>query len=290
MDIFALGLGYCALRLLRSHPRLAVAGTVRSREAANNLIESGIEAFVFDGRTHEIDPATLASCGAARTILASAPPQESGDPFLPFFADNLKSSPNIKRIIYLSTVGVYGDWRGDWVDETSPLLATSPRGRQRIRAEAQWQAFGERAGVAVDILRLAGIYGPGRNILVKLRDGSARRLVKPGQVFNRIHVDDIARVIVKLNERDGAGEIWNVADEEPSPPQDVVSHGARLLGCPLPPVEAIEEAAMSEMSATFYAENKRVSVEKLRNRLGIRLLYPTYREGLRALFESGEGR
>jgi nucleoside-diphosphate-sugar epimerase len=193
-------------------------------------------------------------------------------------------------VVYLSSVGVYGDRGGARVDEASPPSPSSPRSWRRLDAEGQWRAFGEARGVPVDILRLAGIYGPGRNALVNLRAGAARRVVKPGQTFNRIHVDDIAEVAVRLIEAGGAGGIWNVADEEPAPPQDVVAFAATLLGIAPPPEEAFETAPLSPMARSFYDENRRVCVDKLRRELDFRWLHPTYREGLRALAAAGEGR
>lgn len=285
MDIFAFGLGYCALRLAQRQSHLWVEGTVRSQESVKHLGENGIRAYVFDGQGFNSE--TLAACQSAKTILVSGPPGAGGDPFLGAFEAGLTESHNLERVIYLSTVGVYGDWAGDWVDETSALRTASLRGRQRVAAEVAWQSFGSRAGVPVDILRLAGIYGPARNTLIKLREGSARRIVKPGQVFNRIHVDDIANVIMKIVTSGGRGEIWNVADEEPSAPQDVIVYGALLLGLPVPPEEAFDATTISEMSASFYSENRRVSIGKIKSRLAIKLLYPTYREGLNALAIEG---
>ena len=285
MRLFAFGLGYSARRIVRL-PAIEASGTVRSAEAAEALRGEGIQAFVFDG----VQPGLAAALAQAKAILISVPPVLSGDPVLRAFAREISAAPDLTRILYLSTIGVYGDWGGAWIDETSETRTTSPRGRWRLAAEAQWRALGEARGVAVDILRLAGIYGPGRNALARLREGDARRIVKPEQVFNRVHVDDIAEVVRLLLAAGGPGGVWNVADEEPAPPQDVIAFAAQLLGLDPPPEEPFEGAALSEMSRSFYEDNRRVSNEKLKRELGFRPLFPTYREGLQALAEAGEGR
>ena len=193
------------------------------------------------------------------------------------------------RVVYLSSVGVYGDRDGAWVDEFERAgagLAARPR---RLAAEREWRAFGEERGAPVDILRLAGIYGPGRNALEKLRRGEARRIVKPGQVFNRIHVDDLAAVAVRLIEAGGPGGLWNVADEEPAPPEDVIVFAAELLGVAPPPIEDFATARLTPMARSFYDDNRRVDVGKLRRELGYRWLYPTYRDGLARLGGGGGG-
>jgi nucleoside-diphosphate-sugar epimerase len=285
--LFAFGLGYSARRIVRL-PAIQASGTVRSAEAAEALRGDGIEAFVFDGV--QADARLAAALAQAQTILISVPPGPSGDPALRAFAREISAAPDLRRILYLSTIGVYGDWGGAWIDEASETRTTSPRGRWRLAAEEQWRALGAARGVPVEILRLAGIYGPGRNALAKLREGDARRIVKSEQVFNRVHVDDIAEVVRLLLGAGGRGGVWNLADEEPAPPQDVIAFAAELLGLDPPPEEPFEGAAMSEMSRSFYEDNRRIRIEKLKRDLGFRPLYPTYREGLRALARAGEGR
>ena len=199
------------------------------------------------------------------------------------FADVIARAPELRRIIYLSTIGVYAETGGAWIDETAATHQVSPRAVHRLEAERRWRDLGAAKGVPVDILRLAGIYGPGRNAILKLREGKARRIVKPGQVFNRIHVEDIARVFWRLVEADGPGGVWNVADEEPAPPQDVFAFAAELIGVPAPPEEDFASADMTPMARAFYEGNRRVSIPKLKRELGYEPLYPTYREGLRAL-------
>jgi nucleoside-diphosphate-sugar epimerase len=186
-------------------------------------------------------------------------------------------------VVYLSTIGVYGDHGGAWIDETAPLNAGNPRGRRRIEAEAAWLARGERLGSPVQVLRLAGIYGPGRSAVDDLRAGVARRLIKPGQVFNRIHVDDIAAAVMAALAHPEATGAFNICDDEPAPPQDVVEYAARRLGLPVPPDLSFEQAQLSEMARSFYAECKRCRNHRARRALGWRPQYPSYREGLDAI-------
>ncbi|MGB2892648.1 MAG: SDR family oxidoreductase, partial [Albidovulum sp.] len=184
---------------------------------------------------------------------------------------------------YLSTTGVYGDHGGGWVDEGTPLLPTTTRGRQRLLAEEQWQALAARSGLPLHIFRLAGIYGPGRGPFEKVRNGIARRIVRDNQYFSRIHVDDIAAVLAASIARPDPGAIYNVADDDPSPPEDVLTEAARLLGLPLPPEVPFEEAEMTPLARSFYAESKRVRNDRIKRELGVRLVYPDYRAGLRRL-------
>ncbi|MGL4439135.1 MAG: NAD-dependent epimerase/dehydratase family protein, partial [Bosea sp. (in: a-proteobacteria)] len=209
---------------------------------------------------------------------------------LPRLGSAIASAPNLGWIGYLSTVGVYGDHQGAWVDETSSLNATSPRGLNRIAAERGWLELGQASGKAVQVFRLAGIYGLGRNQLEAVRAGTARRIVKPGQMFSRIHVEDIAGACLASLKAPNAGAIYNVADNEPTPPQDVIAFAAGLLGLPPPPEEPFTSAVMSPMARSFYMDSRRISNAKLRNVLGYQVRYPTYREGLTALHAAGEGR
>ena len=215
--------------------------------------------------------------------LISIPPDLEGDVVLRHFRDDLAALGDLAWVGYLSTVGVYGDWQGQWVDETSPTRPISERSLRRVQAERAWLDFGKAAGKRVEVFRLAGIYGPGRSVIDTLRAGTARRIVKPGQVFNRIHVDDVARVLAAAIDRDTGHRIYNVSDDEPAPPQDVVAHAAELLGLPVPPEVAYEAAGLAGMAASFWAESKRVGNARIKADLGVELMYPTYREGLRAL-------
>jgi len=288
MTLFALGLGYSARALIDRIGPAGCGGTVRTPAAAAALRAQGLAGFVFDGR--EAEPSLIAEVQRATLLAVSIPPGAEGDPALAALGREIAASRRLRRILYLSTVGVYGDWRGDWVDETSPTRARSPRALRRVEAEAAWRRLGSETGVAVDILRLAGIYGPGRNALERLRAGDARRIVKPDQVFNRIHVEDIAGAALRLIERDAAGDIWNLADREPAPPQDVIAYAAELMGVAPPPEEPFAGAVLSEMARSFYDDNRRVSIGKLEREAGYALAYSTYREGLQALWAAGEGR
>ncbi len=281
MRLFCFGLGYSALHFLSGREDIAASGTVRSQDKADALRADGVDAYVFDGARG--DKALLSALARAQALLISIAPGPSGDPVLAKLASAIAGNAGIARIIYLSTIGVYGDHGGAWVDETSACNPTSERRQARLAAEAQWLALGEIMGAPVHILRLAGIYGPQRNLLERLREGDARRIVKPGQKFNRTHVEDIAQAISLTLAYPGPSAIWNVADEEPAPPQDVIAFAADLLGVEPPPEEAYADAQMTPMARSFYADNKCVGIDKLKRELGFAPKYPTYREGLRSL-------
>jgi nucleoside-diphosphate-sugar epimerase len=287
LNLFVFGLGYTADHLRAARPSASVAGTVRSAEKAAALRAQGIAARRFgpDGADPEIE----ADLARADAVLVSVPPDADGDPVLRRFGETVAASPRIGPILYLSTTGVYGDRGGDWVDENTPVAPESPQSRRRAEAEAGWLALGRRSGKSVGIFRLSGIYGPGRNALQTLAVGTARRIVKPGQVFNRVHVSDIAAALAAFLARPRAGAVYNVSDDEPAPPQDVTAFAAELAGVPPPPETPFAEAQLSPMAAGFYAENKRVRNRLIKDELGVRLSYPTYREGLRALRAAGEG-
>jgi len=219
----------------------------------------------------------------------SAAPGDGGDPLLAHHAEELRAAP-LQWIGYLSTIGVYGNHDGKWIDEETPAEPTSPRGQRRLEAERAWAEFGDSAGVPTGIFRLSGIYGPGRGPLEKLRSGQARAVIKPGQVFNRIHVEDIASAleaaIARAGERHGV-RVYNVTDDEPAPPQDVLDFAADLIGVPRPPRVPFEDADMSPMARSFYSDNKRTSNARMKQELGVTLTYPTFREGIRALAADG---
>ena len=217
-------------------------------------------------------------------LLISAPPGEHGDPVLQLFQDQLQRlSKSLQWVGYLSTTGVYGDRGGDWVDEESPLEPNTVRGQRRLEAERSWLTLHSEFGLPVHLFRLAGIYGPGRNQLLNVRDGNAKRIIKPGQIFSRIHVEDIAGVLAASIAKPHPGRAYNVCDNEPCPPQEVVEYAANLLGLPLPPEIPFEQAELSPMAKSFYADSKRVSNRRIKTELGYKLIYPTYREGLTAL-------
>jgi nucleoside-diphosphate-sugar epimerase len=282
------GLGYCAEHFIAefSGKFEHVVGTVRSAERAAilNAYEAGAaRAVVFAGA--RTTPELNAAIAVADHALISVPPDAAGDLVLAACGDALASARNLRSVVYLSTVGVYGDHGGGWVDERTPPAPVFERSRWRLAAEQAWQEFGARRGIAVAVLRLAGIYGPGQNALLALARGNARRIIKPGQVFNRIHVGDIAQAIDAAFARRAAG-VFNLADDEPSPPADPIVFAAKLLTRDPPPEIPFEEAApaMSELGLSFWRECRRVGNEKLKRALAVNLRYPTYREGLRALF------
>lgn len=283
MRLFILGLGYSARHFVaRFGGSFAhIAGTVR--DPAKRETIAGVEAHPFSGSSP--DRETIERISDADVLLVSIPPGSQGDPAIAAFADTLTAKRS-QKVIYLSTIGVYGDHGGAWVDESTPSQAALDRTRIRLAAEQAWM---EMTHGDVAILRLAGIYGPGRNALATLRAGSARRIVKPGQVFNRIHVDDIANAIMAAVRHRGGGT-WNVCDDEPAPPQDVIAYAAKLMGVAPPAEEPFETAEMSEMARSFYSSSARVSNAKLKHDLGVTLAYPNYRQGLAALWEAGEGR
>ncbi|MGH6673671.1 MAG: SDR family oxidoreductase [Xanthobacteraceae bacterium] len=287
--LLCFGLGYSAEHYigLFGDGFSRIVGTVRGAERAAVLsarLAGRLKALVFDGKTPT--PEIKFAIGEAEAALISIPQDESGDPVLRTFGDAFARAQRLRSLVYLSTVGVYGDCGGGWVDEDTRTAPDSTRGRGRLAAERAWQEFGARHRIPVAILRLAGIYGPGRNALTQIARGDARRIVKPGQVFNRIHVDDIAQAIDAAFARKALG-IFNVADDEPSPPGDQLIFAAQLLGMPPPQEIPYEEAApsMSPLARSFWQECRRVSNDKLKRELGVSLRYPTYREGLRALFE-----
>lgn len=289
MNLFVFGLGYTALHLIRRHRDRfgCVAGTVRSAEKAQALAQEGIAARLF--APGHLDPAIGDDLGRADLLLVSIAPGETGDPVLSAYGQAIASAARPAWIGYLSTIGVYGDHGGAWIDETTPASPTTARARSRVAAEAGWLALAEEAGKAACVLRLGGIYGPGRNALADLKAGTARRIVKPGQVFNRTHVDDIAAAVLASAGRPDGPRLVNVTDDEPAPAQDVVAYAASLAGVAPPPEIAFETAELSPMAKSFYGNNRRVSNARLRGDLGVKLAYPTYREGLHALRQAGEG-
>ncbi|MEL7344649.1 MAG: SDR family oxidoreductase, partial [Pseudomonadota bacterium] len=258
-----------------------VIGTTRSSEKSIGLRARGVEALCFPGS--DLEPAIE----AATHILISAGPDDMGDPVLNHAADALAKARNIQWLGYLSTTGVYGDHDGGWVDENTPLAPSTTRGRNRVAAEAAWTDFAAQASLPLHIFRLAGIYGPGRGPFAKVRAGTARRIIKKKQVFSRIHVEDIARVLAASIARPRSGAIYNVCDDDPAPPQDVIAHAAMLLELPIPSSVDIEDAEMSPMARSFYAESKRVRNDLIKSELGVTLKYPDYRAGLAALLATG---
>ncbi|QUS38531.1 NAD(P)-dependent oxidoreductase [Tardiphaga alba] len=284
MRLFIFGVGYSCEYFLRFHAGDVerIGGTVRSDARRRALASLNADLHIFD--EDHADPLIAERLAEADRIIVSVPPGADGDPVLSRFGQQLAAGT--ARVIYLSTVGVYADHAGGWIDEAATAVADEGRRGLRTRAEAAWQAA---CPDRVSILRLAGIYGPGRNALRNLRDGRAHRIVKPGQVFNRIHVDDIARAINAAVAADKGG-IWNICDDEPAPPQDVVTYAAQLMGMAPPPEQDFDTADLSPMARSFYATSNRISNARLRQELGIDLAFPDYRSGLKALWNAGEGR
>lgn len=252
-----------------------IIGTTRSANKLGDLQESNTTAVVWPGTD------LTEALNSATHILISAAPTETGDPVLAELKDEIaKRATQFAWVGYLSTTGVYGDHAGDWVDEDSPLTPATKRGIARVKAEAAWAAIPD---LPLHIFRLAGIYGPGRGPFAKVRAGTARRIIKKGQVFSRTHVDDIAQVIAASIAHPNPGAAYNVCDDDPAPPEDVIAYAAELLGLPLPPAEDFETADMSPMARSFYAESKKVRNDRIKNELGVKLIYPDYRCGLKAL-------
>lgn len=267
--LFCFGFGYSAGYLARALPEgWQIGGTVRHKDG-----RPGIQLF---GDALDLSQVTH--------LLLSIPPEEAGDPVLSRYRRTLEAARDLRWIGYLSTTGVYGDHGGAMVDETTPTAPTSDRARRRVAAEQEWLAFGAERGVPVQVFRLAGIYGPGRNVLDDLREGTAKRILRPGQLFSRIHVEDIAAVLRAALEGRPRSAIYNVCDDEPAAPAEVVAYAAHLLGVEPPPEIPFEQAALSPMALTFWADNKRVDNRRMKKELGVELIYPSYREGLKALF------
>ncbi|MEQ1900983.1 MAG: SDR family oxidoreductase [Devosia sp.] len=289
MGVFFFGMGYSSLATAKAlhqsiDPAIPISGTMRNEEKIERLADSPYRLHLFDG-TQRCE--TLgADLRKATHVILSIPPGEAGDPAYNLHLPDLDQARDLGWIGYFSTVGVYGDFGGAWIDESAPTRPVNQRSKQRVVVEEQWRDYARRRGVPLLVLRLAGIYGPGRSAFDKLREGTARRIVKKDQVFNRIHVEDIGRVTA-LAARGKLGGTFNLADDEPAPPQDLVAYAAHKLGLPLPPEIAFEKAEMTEMARSFYSDNKRVSNKAIKAALGIELRYPTYREGLDAILEGG---
>ena len=275
--LLSFGHGYSARALSRIllAQDWRVIGTTRNEEKAVGMMNDGIEPRIWPGA--DMAPAL----NGATHLLISAAPDDAGDPVLAALHDEIAArAGQFEWVGYLSTTGVYGDHGGDWVDETTPLTPSTKRGIARVQAESAWAAIPD---LPLHIFRLAGIYGPGRGPFAKVRAGTARRIIKTDQVFSRTHVADIARVLAASIRNPNPGAVYNVCDNDPAAPQDVIGYAADLLGLPLPPAEDFEKAKMSPMAHSFYAESKKVRNDRITNELGVELLYPDYRSGLKAL-------
>ena len=251
-----------------------IIGTTRSEEKAALLKSEGITPLIWPGNPLPI--------GQATHLLTSVAPSKEGDPVLNEATEVLKAANHLEWVGYLSTTGVYGDHGGGWVDEDASLTPATKRGQARVAAEAAWA----RLGLPLHIFRLAGIYGPGRGPFAKVRAGTARRIIKEGQVFSRTHVDDIAQVVLASIDKPNPGAAYNVCDDNPAPPQDVIAYAAELLGLPIPPEVPFETADMTPMARSFYSDSKKVRNDRIKDELGVKLLYPTYQAGLTALLKA----
>ena len=289
--LFCFGLGYSAVRIAERLMRegWTVSGTTRSAEKQHALNKKGIRAFLFE-RGRPLDDAVEALTGVT-DVLSSVPPDGEGDPVLDHHHDDLVAMEGVRWLGYLSTTGVYGDTGGAAVDETAALHPTTERSRRRVAAEHLWRDLYDINGLPVHLFRLAGIYGPGRSVLDQARAGTARRIEKPGQMFSRIHVDDIASIVRASMARPEPGGVYNVCDDEPAEPSAVVLYACELLGLQPPPVISFSQAAegMSPMALTFWRDNRRIINRRLKEVLRIDLAYPDYRAGLRAILEAERG-
>ncbi|MDP5220432.1 SDR family oxidoreductase [Ruegeria sp. 2205SS24-7] len=277
--LFSFGHGYTARALARdlNPQRWTMIGTTRSQEALGEIAAQGATPLLWPGDVPDLNGVTH--------LLISIAPKADGDPVLNALGNEIAArAGQFNWVGYLSTTAVYGDHGGDWVDEATPPSPTAERGRWRLAAERQWAAIPD---LPLHIFRLAGIYGPGRGPFSKLRRGGLRRIIKPGQVFSRIHVDDISQVLQASMARPDPGAVYNVCDDEPVPPQDVIAYAAELQGLPLPPAVSFDEADLTPMARSFYSENKRVRNTRIKEELGVTLLYPDYRVGLNALAGGG---
>jgi nucleoside-diphosphate-sugar epimerase len=288
MGVFFFGMGYSSRATARAihqlrDPDVPIAGTTRSAEGAEAFADTSYRMHVFNG---EVPGSTLGEdLRQATHVILSIPPDERGDPALNLHRADLDSAKNLQWIGYFSTVGVYGDFGGQWIDETAPTRPVNVRSKQRVEAEQAWRDYAEARGVPLFIERLAGIYGPGRSAFDKLREGTARRIVKKDQVFNRIHVEDIGRITALAALQTLAGT-YNLTDTEPAPPQNLVTYAAEKMGVAPPPEVPFETAKMTEMARSFYSDNKRVSSKRILAALNTTLTYPTYREGLDTIWKS----
>lgn len=275
--LLSFGHGYSARALSRILLPLdwRIIGTTRSDDKAGHLMNEGVEPRIWPGAN------MVPALDTATHLLISAAPDDGGDPVLADLHDEIAArAGQFEWVGYLSTTGVYGDHAGGWVDETTPLTPSTKRGQARVTAEAAWAAIPD---LPLHIFRLAGIYGPGRGPFAKVRQGTAKRIIKQGQVFSRTHVADIARVLAASIARPNPGAAYNVCDDDPAPPQDVIAYAAELLGLPIPPAVDFATADMSPMARSFYAESKKVRNDRIKDELGVDLLYPDYRSGLKSL-------
>ncbi len=280
--LLSLGHGYSARAFARqlTSDKWNIIGTVRTSDKVDEIAVEGVEPIVWPGTS-------LAEAFQKAThLLVSISPTEDGDPVLNSLSELVTSAPNLKWIGYLSTTAVYGDHQGGWVDENTPLTPATRRGQLRMQAEAAWQQFAKEQSLSLHIFRLAGIYGPGRGPFSKVKNGTARRIIKDNQVFSRIHVEDIAQTLLASINRPNPGSVYNVCDDLAAPPQDVIAYAASLLNMAIPPAQSWDTAQMTAMARSFYAESKRVRNDRIKTELSVTLKYPDYKTGLDALLNT----
>jgi len=280
--IFCFGFGYTASflapQLLRAGWK--ASGTTTSRAKKSALGKQGIDACLFDHNNTLLNP--FQTFQDVTHLLLSIPPDNGGDLVFNMHSNDLAAMKNLEWAGYLSTTAVYGVQNGSWVDEATPPAPANRRGSLRLHAEEEWQSLLFSDGFPLHIFRLSGIYGPGRSALDTARSGAAQRIDKPGHAFNRIHIDDIVQTLIASMNRPNPGAIYNLADDQPSPSQDVVTYACELTGAALPPLIPFDDAELAPMVRSFYKENKRVKNARIKDELGVHLLHPDYREGLKA--------
>lgn len=291
--LFCFGYGYTAdalVRQLRAAGGWDIVATTRDPAKRDVMEAHKIETHLFSNNYMMPDP--LQAMMGATHILVSTPPDDQGDPSFRLYGEDVVQLPNVQWVGYLSATNVYGDRSGEWVDETNEAQPTSKRGTRRLRAEQQWASLYDRYGLPLHIFRLAGIYGPGRSALESVRAGSARRINKPGQAFSRIHVDDIIQTLMASMAKPNPGAVYNIADDYPAASHEVIAYTCELLGKPVPPLLDYASADLAPITMSFYSDNKRVRNDRIKDELGVRLQYPTFREGLlacRTVEEQGTG-
>ncbi len=286
-NLFCFGYGYSCDALARSLLECggwSISGTTRDVEKKCVMRDSGIKPYLFDAENAVPDP--LYMMREVTHILISTPPSDLGDPSFLAHAQDIMRLPKLQWVGYLSTTGSYGDRNGGWVDESSTPRPTTQRGSRRLKSEEQWFSLYESYKVPVHIFRLAGIYGPGRSALDSIRSGVARRIEKPGHAFSRIHVDDIVQILKASMNHPAPGEIYNLCDDEPAPSHEVIDYACQLLGIESPPLIPFDSVDMAPITQSFYADNKRVRNDKIKNSLGVKLRYKNYREGLQACLDA----
>lgn len=286
--LFIFGFGFTASALAKAlaSADFKISATSRTSDGADKVSALGHQGYVLSDDKPPSDELKTALASATH-VLSSVPPGPTGDSVLTPLRDDIARASHLNWLGYLSTIGVYGDHKGAWVDEATPATPHSARSKRRLNAEQAWQQLATQCHVPLSIFRLAGIYGPGRSAIERVKSGSARLIIKPGQVFNRIHVDDAAAIIAANLHAPERSGIYNLTDDLPAPPEDVLAYAAKLLEAPPPPRVPIEDADLSPMAQSFYSENKRVRNQRIKDDLGVQLQYPTFKHGLEAIAGPG---